>query len=162
MRTIIHDIENLDLKNYNNEDKIYYAGECNKNCIGCFSCWVKHPKICYIKDNFSSITDNLNDSEEFIFISKCRYGCYSSKVKRVLERCIGYVLPYFTIRNKEIHHKSRYDKQIKLTTYFYGNITTKDRSCIKKLVKANAINLNAKEYEINYIDDLKEIELCIH
>lgn len=160
MRTIIHDLKENEI-NFNKDDKVISSINCSKNCIGCFSCWIKHPKRCALKDEYSDIVEYIRDSDELILISKCRYGCYSSEVKRVFERCIGYVLPYFEIRNNEIHHKSRYDKKIKLSTYFYGNITNNDKKCVDKLVKANAINLNASDYTINYVDNLKEIEKCI-
>ena len=160
MRTIIHDLNKTEIT-FNNEDKVIPALTCSNHCIGCFSCWVKHPKKCAFKDEYNNITDYLKNSDELVIISKCRYGCYSNKVKRVLERCIGYVLPHFTIRNNEIHHKSRYNKKLKLSTYFYGDIDEKDKICVHKLVKANAINLNIDDYEIKYVDNLKEIEKCI-
>ena len=161
MRTIIHDLKENEIY-FNKDDIVISSINCNKNCIGCFSCWVKHPKKCALKDEYSDIAEYIRDSDELILISKCRYGCYSSAVKRVFERCIGYVLPYFEIRNDEIHHKSRYDKEMKLSTYFYGNITNEDKKCVDKLVKANSINLNAYDYNINYVNNLKEIEKCIH
>lgn len=164
MRTIIHDLNEKDISkiNFNSDDKVISATSCDTSCIGCFSCWIKHPKRCAIKDEYSGIVESIKRSDELILISKCRYGCYSNEVKRVLERCIGYVLPYFTIRNNEIHHKSRYDKKLKLCTYLYGNINSEDRKCIDNLVKANSINLNAEDYEVIYVDNLKEITKCIH
>lgn len=164
MRTIIHDLNEKDLKKikFKKDDKIISSLSCTRNCIGCFSCWIKHPKRCALKDEFSNIVEFLKDSDELIIISECRYGCYSAPVKRVFERCIGYVLPYFTIRNNEIHHESRYDKKIKLSTYFYGYISDEDKKCIGKLVKANSINLNASEYKVKCVQKLKEIEKCIH
>lgn len=164
MRTIIHDLNENEISKieFNEDDKIISALNCRKNCIGCFSCWIKHPKKCALKDDYSNIVEYLKKSDELILISNCRYGCYSNDVKRVLERCIGYVLPHFTIRNNEIHHQSRYQKKLKLSTYFYGNITEEDKKCVYNLVKANSINLNAVEYSINYVDNLKEIEKCIH
>lgn len=164
MRTIIHDLTKNDIKSieFNKDDKILSSINCKNNCIGCFSCWIKHPKNCIFNDEFSNITDSLKSSDELVIISKCRYGCYGSETKRVLERCIGYVLPYFTIRNNEVHHESRYSKMLKFTTYFYGDITEEDKKAIEILVKANAINLNARDYEINYIRDIKEIKKCIH
>ena len=88
MRTIIHDLNYNDLKdiNFNKDDKVINSLECNKNCMGCFSCWIKHPKKCTLNDSFSNIVEYLKDSDEFIIISKCRYGCYSSSTKMVLER----------------------------------------------------------------------------
>lgn len=164
MKTIIHDLNEKELKKirFNKDDKIISALNCNNNCIGCFSCWIKHPKTCVIKDEFSNIVEYIKNSDELVLVSKCRYGCYSHEVKRVLERCIGYVLPHFTLRNNEIHHQSRYDEKIKLSTYFYGKISEEDKNCVHKLVKANSINLNASEYQVNYVDNLKELEKCIH
>ena len=156
MKTIIHDLDFLDkeLFNINDLDTVISANECKNSCIGCFSCWIKHPKKCFYNDSFSNIPDSLKDSDELIIISKNRYGCYSENVKRVLERCIGYVLPYFTIRNKHIHHASRYKNKLKLTTYFYGDITDKDRLCLENLVKANSINLNASSFDIKEINNV--------
>lgn len=162
MKTIIHDLNENDLKKikFDSKDKILPALKCKNNCIGCFSCWIKHPKKCIFNDDFSNITDFLKDSEELVIISKNRYGCYSGKVKKVLERCIGYVLPYFEIRNNEIHHQKRYDKNIKLNFYFYGNNSNKELT--EKLVKANSINLGTTNYNITYINNIKELNKCIH
>ena len=154
MKTIIHDLEFLDkeLFDISDNDIVINANECKNSCIGCFSCWIKHPKVCIYKDEYSNITEALKNSDELILISKNRFGCYSESVKRVLERCIGYVLPYFTIRDKHIHHASRYDKKLKLITYFYGDITNQDLECLDSLVKANSINLNASSYEVKILE----------
>lgn len=164
MRTIIHDLNEKELKKiqFKESDVLIDSLNCNNNCIGCFSCWIKHPKKCAIKDEFSNIVQSIKNSDELILISKCRYGCYSHQVKRVLERCIGYVLPYFTIRDNEIHHQSRYDEKLKLSTYLYGDITEEDKKCVHNLVKANAINLNADKYSVNCVHNLKELSKCIH
>ena len=155
MKTIIHDLKFLDKDyfNFTEDDVIINANDCQNSCIGCFSCWIKHPKICIYKDDFSNITEALKNSDELIIISKNRFGCYSESVKRVLERCIGYVLPYFTIRDKHIHHASRYDRKLKFTTYFYGEITDDDLECLYRLAKANSINLNARNYEVKILED---------
>ena len=164
MRTIIHDLNEKEVNElkFCETDKKINALDCSKHCIGCFSCWIRHPKSCAIKDEFSNIVDYIAKSDELVLISKSRYGCYSSETKRVLERCIGYVLPYFTIRNNEIHHQSRYDKKIKLSAYFYGDISDDDKNNLETLVKANSINLNAEEYQLCCVSNLKELEKCIH
>lgn len=164
MRTIIHDLNDNELNEiiFNKDDIIMSSLKCRKNCIGCFSCWIKQPKKCILDDDFSNMVDFLKESNELIIISKNRYGCYSASVKKILERCIGYVLPYFTIRNNEIHHESRYKDNMKLSVYFYENMKEEDKLSIERLVKANAINLNANEYQINYISNLKELNKCLH
>ena len=159
MRTILHDLDiNIISKfKFNEDDIVINCNECKNNCIGCFSCWTKTPTKCTLKDNFYNITDYLKKSTDFIIISKNRYGCYSENIKRVLERCIGYVLPYFTIRNGKIHHKLRYNKKLNFITYFYGVINKNDEICLNKLVNANSINLGATNYKV-ICKDIEEIK----
>ena len=164
MRTIIHDLNDNEINNINfrDDDIVISSLGCKNSCIGCFSCWIKHPTKCIYKDDYSNMIDHLKQSDEFIIISKNRYGCYSYSIKRVLERCIGYVLPYFTIRDNEMHHISRYDNKLNLSVYFYDNTSEVDKKLTEQLINANKINLNAKKYNIYYINDLKELETCLH
>ena len=71
-------------------------------------------------------------------------------------------MPYFTIRNDEIHHESRYNKSLKFTAYLYGDVSRDDKKCMDILVRANAINLNANQYEVKYFEKAKELVKCIH
>lgn len=157
MKTIIHDLDNFKL---NDNYYVVDAKKCKNSCMGCFSCWIKHPKICCIKDEFNNVPDMLKDSDELIIISKNRYGTYSSCVKRVIERCIGYLLPYFYIKDKDkkMHHVPRYDKQIILTTIFYGDIEEEDKKCLCNLVKANSLNFDASSYNVYFYKDIEEIK----
>ena len=157
MKTIIHDLKDNDL-NFSKDDYIVDSTLCNNSCIGCFSCWIKHPKKCIYSDNYSNMADKIKESDELIIISKSRFGCYSEEIKRVLERCIGYVLPYFKVRNKMIHHKPRYDHNLKIKAFFYGDINQNDQKCLYDLVKANSINLNANNFEVNFFKNTKEIK----
>jgi hypothetical protein len=123
MRTIIYDLNENDLSKFyfDSEDVLIDSNRCKNSCIGCFSCWLKHPTKCIYNDEFSNIVDSLKKSKEFIIISRIRYGCYSNSIKRVLERCIGYVMPHFTLRGGEIHHKDRFNDRFKLKVYLYPN-----------------------------------------
>ncbi|MDO4963390.1 MAG: flavodoxin family protein [bacterium] len=161
MKTVICDLPKKyipKIENYNFISSV----DCKYHCVGCFSCWIKTPSKCIISDEYNYICNSLNKSDELIIISNCRYACYSSDVKRVLERCIGYVLPYFEIRKGVIHHKSRYDNKLNFTVYFYGNIKEEDKTIIENLVKANSINLNAKNYKVSYFKNIKEVIKCLH
>lgn len=162
MRIIIHDLEEKDLSklNLSKLDHIINSLECENSCIGCFSCWIKHPKVCCYNDEFSNLPNLIKDADEWLIISKSRYGCYSTSIKRVLERCIGYVLPYFCLREGMIHHELRYDKKLLFHTIFYGDINKQDERCLFDLTKANSINL-ASSYKIEYCKNIKEIKKCI-
>ena len=141
------------------EEGTLLDGNNCKKCVGCFKCWTDG-KNCVIKDNYYNNGEKLLESDELIIISKCIYGCYSSKVKRMLERSISYVEPYFTLRNREIHHKSKTNKKLTLSVYFYGNnISFDEKNIAKKLIERNKLNLNIIDSHIYFYDDYKEIKL---
>lgn len=159
MRLIIHDLENLDFSKLSKNDFAVQTNSC-KNCIGCFNCWVKTPLKCVLNDDMMFNGKKLLDSEELIIISKCVYGSYSSKVKRILERCISYVEPFFTLRENEIHHRMRDEKKLKFKIFFYGdNFSDEYKDTAIKLIKANQKNLNTEEPNVYFINNLEEI--CI-
>ena len=73
MKTIITDINEYDsIIDVDSNDKVILARDCKNSCIGCFSCWIKHPKKCIYKDKYSDITESLKNSDELIIISKSR------------------------------------------------------------------------------------------
>lgn len=150
MKTIIHDLEDFRL------DNSFVINSNVSNCKGCFNCWVKTPRKCINKDR-KNISSMLLASDEIIIISKCIYGCYSYKVKQILERCIGFVEPFFVIRNKEIHHKSRTTKNILLSVYFYGEVSEEEKKTAIKLVKSNSYNLNVSINKIVF-EDISKIK----
>lgn len=158
MRTIIHDLNDISFLNLNDDDVL--LNENYKNCIGCFTCWKKTPLKCIHNDKIQENGKTLLNSDELIIITKCIDGSYSSKVKRVLERSISYVEPFFTLRNNHLHHKVRTKKKLIFKVYFYNErITDEDKEVSKRLVLANMDNLNTQNPEIFFIDDYKEIIL---
>lgn len=144
MKTIIHDLEKFRL------DNCFVINSVEHNCIGCFNCWFKHPRKCIYKD-IQNISSMLLSSSEIIIISKCLYGCYSYKVKQILERCIGFVEPFFTVRHNELHHKVRTRKPISLSVYFYGDVNENEKIIARKLAQANSKNLNVTIKKICFI-----------
>lgn len=147
MRLLIHDLEKADVKNhigsFSEDVMVIDNTKQINNCIGCFGCWIKTPASCVIKDSFMDMGKLIAKSDEIIILSRCVFGGYSPFIKNVLDRSISYVLPYFTMRRGEMHHKSRYLKQGKLSVYFYGeDITDEERQTAQNLVAANALNLN--------------------
>ncbi|WP_330587631.1 hypothetical protein [Anaerocolumna sedimenticola] len=150
MKTVIHDLESQDFEKYfpdiSGSINVISENAPIYNCIGCFGCWVKTPGACIIRDSYGDMGELFSKSEEVIIISKCCYGCYSPFIKNILDRSISYVHPYFTLRNGEMHHKSRYDNKLNLTVYFYGSdITIAEQKTAEKLVTANGVNLNTQK-----------------
>ncbi|MCF2136649.1 MAG: NAD(P)H-dependent oxidoreductase [Candidatus Thorarchaeota archaeon] len=90
---------------------VQLADKAIADCTGCFQCWTKTPGSCIIKnDEANEITCKLVRSDLAIYLTPVVYGGYSYLLKRVLDRSIGMVLPFFQKVHGEIHHKRRYEK----------------------------------------------------
>ena len=161
MKIIIHDLnENEFEKIYNltgidkNENITLISDNKKiKNCTGCFCCWTKSPGKCRIKDNYENLAELYSQTEKIVIMSKCHYGSYSPFVKNVLDRSIPYLLPFFKIKNKEMHHTIRYKNKLYFEVYFYGeNISDEEKEIAKNMVKANCINLNITDFKVSFFE----------
>ena len=157
-RLIIYDVPIGHIGPYTNEEDILVnASDIHRYCIGCFGCWLKTPGKCIIKDGFEDLGQRLSQVNEFILISKATFGSYTSAVKNVLDRSISYVLPFFAIRNGEMHHGERYHNNLTLSALFYGRMTEPEMQTASNLVKANAVNLNAALGKVHFVEDMEDV-----
>ena len=123
--------------------------------MGCFYCWIKTPGECRIKDGYDNLAELYSKAEKIIIISRCYYGSYSPFVKNILDRSIPYLLPFFKIKNKEMHHTVRYKKKFYFDVYFYGeNISDEEKKIAKNIVKANCINLNVDNFNVSFLETI--------
>lgn len=116
-------------------------------CSGCFKCWLKTPGRCIINDSYTETPKYIKEADKMIIITEVRYGSYSPYIKRVIERSIGFLLPFFRKYNGEIHHSIRYEHVPELIFIGYSpSINPKEEKTFKDLVKANALNFGAEKY----------------
>ena len=157
-RLIIYDVPIEHIEQYTNEEDILVnACDIHRYCIGCFGCWLKTPGKCIIKDGFEDMGQRLSQVNEFILISKATFGSYSSAVKNVLDRSIAYVLPFFEIRNGEMHHGERYHNALTISALFYGDMSETEMQTAQNLVRANAVNLNAALGKVHFVEGMEDI-----
>jgi multimeric flavodoxin WrbA len=158
VRIIISDISDLPIQ-ASDELKTPDSAAKLHHCIGCFGCWVKTPGQCVIKDEYTNMGQLLGGCNDLTLVSKCTYGGFSPYVKNVLDRSVPYISPYFVYRNKEMHHKSRYDNTIGISAYFYGaDITEKEKETAIRIVSANALNFNAKVNGVYFYNSPAEVK----
>lgn len=163
MRLVIHDLKTHDFEklfpDLLSETMVVSDNGTIHHCIGCFGCWIKTPAACVIRDKYGDMGEYLSKCKELIIISKCYYGGFSPFVKNVLDRSISYIHPYFVIRNGEMHHRRRYNNNINLQVWFYGeNITAKEKLTAEKLVRANAINFDCNVSKVTFSGSVEEIK----
>lgn len=115
-------------------------------CVGCFGCWLKTPGECVFKDISREINKAYIGSDIAVFVSPLKYGCYTTAIRRTLDRMVPNVLPFFKTVNGELHHAPRYKNYPGFVTLGYReNITTEEEETFRNLTHANAINFQAKK-----------------
>lgn len=154
MNLLIHDLDEKEweqiAQDYRGWEVIAPSKEI-KPCVGCFGCWLKTPGECVIKDGYNRMGALIHQADELVVMSKYTYGGFSSFVKNVFDRSIGWVLPYFTIVDNEMHHKKRYPEDKKITVIFRGRgLTKEDQADAKRYVEAVCRNFYGKIKDIRF------------
>ena len=160
MRLIIHDLteeQTLSVIEKREGDRMLYAGGSFRNCVGCFGCWVRTPTECVIRDELPKMSSLLFGSDEVIIVSRMTYGWLSPECKCVLDRCIGYMQPFFTKVKGEMHHRQRSRHRIELVYMLYGDSREQERELAKKLAERNALNLGAEVKGVYVADTWQEL-----
>jgi hypothetical protein len=113
-------------------------------CVGCFGCWIRTPGLCIIDDAARDVARAMAQSNLVVYLSPVTFGGYSSELKKVLDRNICHILPFFTRIDGEVHHKPRYTHYPRLLGV--GTLDRADAECERiftTLVERNAINMHA-------------------
>lgn len=165
MRLLIHDLKADEYKRIESE----YRNDCVvsdqgtiRPCIGCFGCWKKDPGRCVVKDGYENMGQLIHEADEVVVISRYSYGGFSSFIKNVFDRCLGYVLPHFELVNGESHHMKRYDEDKPFTFIFYGHdLKEEDKEKAERYVRAVCTNIRGSVKEIIFEEkEERERRLC--
>lgn len=152
-KIIIHDLdeqfENQLVISDNNQ--IINANSAYATCKGCFGCWLQTPGYCIMKDKLHRLGADVVHADEVVVISRCVYGGLSPQVKKVWDRCIPGILPFFCNRNGKMHHARRYSHEPNITVMFYGDITIDEKALAEKIMKGNGINFGAKNTSVKFV-----------
>jgi multimeric flavodoxin WrbA len=77
-------------------------------CVGCFSCWVKTPGRCRLRDDGDQLLAATANVDLLVFASPMRMGFVTSLLKRANDRVLPNLLPYVRVVGGECHHPVRY------------------------------------------------------
>ncbi|MBO4458086.1 MAG: flavodoxin family protein [Butyrivibrio sp.] len=162
MKLLIHDYSkeewNKVASNYSDWEIISDNGKI-RPCAGCFGCWIKEPGECVIKDGYERVAALFHEADEITVVSRYTYGGFSSFVKNVFDRVIGFVLPFFEVYEGEMHHKKRYSKDAVVRFVFRGNgLTDADKDKARQYVRAVCRNLHGEISGIEFEEIEKEAE----
>lgn len=125
-----------------------------KPCRGCFACWLKHPGTCAIKDGQEDILEAMAASDVQVWITPVTFGGYSPALKKVLDRAIPNILPYFIMRRGEVHHPLRYPRRRSFLAV--GTLAAPDPEAERTfhhLFGRNALNMDSVRTESRVVLD---------
>ena len=120
------------------------------DCMGCFSCWVRTPGRCVIRDDAVGVYPLIAHSDHVIYVSRLFCGSYDVPMKTMLERAILVQQAFIRIYKGETHHVQRAVMPKKATILAYGDISSEEKKLFRKLVARNAANMNFESYEVRF------------
>ncbi len=152
MNLLIHDLTAAEWELAKDDYKDWTVISDNgtiRPCIGCFCCWTGGKGECVFRDGYENMGSLIHEADEMVVMSRYTYGGFSSFVKNVFDRSIGYVLPEFETAYGEMHHKKRYAGDRPVTFRFRGNALTKeDKEKARNYVAAVCRNLRGTVKEV--------------
>jgi multimeric flavodoxin WrbA len=96
-------------------ENIFLAANTIESCRGCFSCWLKTPGKCVIKDDMAGLLEKFSGSDIVVFATPLYVDNVTGIMKNFMDRLIPLVDPHFDKdKGGECVHKSRSDKTVKL------------------------------------------------
>lgn len=129
-------------------------------CIGCFNCWSKTPGRCIHTDAGAKILESILNSDTLIFFTPVIFGGYSSELKKIVDRLLPIVLPFFKkVDNDGTRHLPRYSSFPRLVGIGVHPRPQKELSdCFKLLVGRNAANFRLSSYAAEVVSSTKSPE----
>lgn len=94
-----------------------------KDCIGCWSCWLKTPGRCVHKD-LDEFYKSYLAADKVVIFSKVSCGFVSGNLKTLFDRMIPLFLPYITYKTGESMHLPRYEKYPEIEVYYQGDFAS--------------------------------------
>ncbi|MDR0621375.1 MAG: flavodoxin family protein [Deltaproteobacteria bacterium] len=132
-----------------------------RHCLGCFGCWVKTPGRCVIDDRGSDFAALMAKHDRLTVVSRLVFGGLSGPVKAVIDRSIGFILPFFETRDGQTYHTRRYPKSPILRYFFHGPAFGTNLETAKKVAEANWRNFMAPEISVRHLPSLDELPAAL-
>jgi hypothetical protein len=160
-KLILHDLGARDAERFLPKDPARYlafaAAPAVRHCAGCFRCWLKTPGKCAIGDRAAGFAALMAEHGEVCFLSRLVFGGLSPDIKAVLDRSIGFVLPFFRRLNGETHHVMRFEASPDFRYVFYGaDMAEREKETARRLAAANALNFGAGRCTVSFFTSVQE------
>jgi hypothetical protein len=125
-------------------------------CIGCWSCWVKTPGRCVMKDQMADSYNDYVNSDTTIIVMDTNQGFINHQAKAFFDRTIPHYHPYIEMVDGECHHVARYERYPDMVFYFDPEgLTGQEEQVLEDYLYRMAYHFRSKAYRIVADKNLK-------
>jgi multimeric flavodoxin WrbA len=118
-------------------------------CIGCWTCWLKTPGRCAMKDKMTESYPDYVNSDTVILLMNTAQGFISHQAKAFLDRTIPHYNPYIEMVDGECHHVARYKSYPDMVFYYDTvGLTNQEEQVIEDYLYRTAYHFKSKAYRI--------------
>lgn len=133
------------------------------HCIGCFTCWLKTPGLCVENDAGREIAKAVIQSATTVLFTPVTFGGYSPDLKKMVDRFIPLISPFFAIDHDEIHHPPRYAQRPRFVIVgVQRRANIHEAQIFKTLAGRNAINLHTPSFAAEVVATTDGIQVLRH
>ena len=155
---IMEKLKEMSASTQNNIDWIDATALHISHCIGCNDCWLKHPGICSIKDDYEILLKKMIHSDEMWVISETSFGFLSHSAKNIFDRIMPFVTMYLYFRDGEMRHVMRYKNKLDIGIIYSGE---GNQEYLERWCERAAINLGSNPLGVFSEDRVREAILCM-
>ena len=123
------------------------------HCQGCFDCWTHTPGTCKIDDAGRAMSTAFTVCDCVVLLTPSQFGSYSSEAKKVLDRTLGTLLPFFRRIDGEVHHVPRYKypPSLGVLAVTHGSDVRSEQT-VRVLAQRNAINFGSPLHQVQMVN----------
>ena len=117
------------------------------HCQGCFACWIKTPGLCVAADDARAVFRAIVHSDVLVQFSPVSFGGCTPELKKIRDRFVQLILPFFRLEHGEAHHPPRYARRPRLVTVGVQRAANAaEAHLFRMLAGRNAINFHPPSY----------------
>ncbi|HOU15816.1 MAG TPA: NAD(P)H-dependent oxidoreductase [Anaerolineae bacterium] len=117
-----------------------------KFCTGCFGCWVKTPGECVAKDASHDVCRAVINGDFLLWAAPLRLGFPDATLKKMMDKSIPLIHPYFVVDHGEAHHRPRYEHypRVGLLLEKEADTDAEDLRIVSDIFSRTALNMKSR------------------
>lgn len=122
------------------------------SCTGGLEC-LKCEGACYFKDDMSLVSNWMNDCRLIIYVTRVKYGCFDIPFKKLIERLIVNIEPYYEMIDGETCHLGISQLKKKLVVIGYGDISDEEKQIFRDLLDESGLGFTYTSIDTYFCEE---------